>query len=203
MLSHHRTLALTLGEVFGVLALGSGLACRESSGPNSGLRERWFSPQATSAQARPAVAGELVLFGTGDGQVLARERGSGQHRWAARVGAVEEAVRSAALLARAGVVVAPVVHWTFGLDAATGRELWRYAAPPDVAAGTPSTPGQLVRTHVDSDGESVFIGAWGASISAVDLRTGVVRWVWRTPNGWTGRRRAATRAHCAGPRSPT
>jgi len=40
-------------------------------------------------------------------------------------------------------------------------------------------PDSIVESRIDADGSTVFIPAWGASVGAVDLRTGVVRWVWR------------------------
>jgi outer membrane protein assembly factor BamB len=123
------------------------------------------------------VAGELVYFGTGDGQVIARDVRTGAPRWAAKV--TNDAVDGANLVARAGVVVAPIVLSTVGLDAATGRELWRYRAPPDTALGSLGLPGQVVLTRIDADEETVYIPAWGASVSAVDLQTGVLRWVWQ------------------------
>lgn len=47
-----------------------------------------------------------------------------------------------------------------GLDAVTGRELWRYAAPLDtVDAGPRPNPGQVVEAHVDADDAMVYIPA--------------------------------------------
>jgi outer membrane protein assembly factor BamB len=123
------------------------------------------------------VLGDLVYFGTGDGQVIARDAATGAPRWAAKV--TNDAVEGANLVARAGVVVAPLILSTVGLDAATGRERWRYLAPPDTALGSAGLPGQVVLTRIDADEETVYIPAWGASVSAVDLRTGAVRWVWQ------------------------
>lgn len=66
-----------------------------------------------------------------------------------------------------------------GLDATSGAERWRHAAPPDVPlGGAQARPGAVVMSHVDADDATVFVPAWGASVSAVDLRTGAVRWAW-------------------------
>ncbi|HKG93939.1 MAG TPA: PQQ-binding-like beta-propeller repeat protein [Gemmatimonadaceae bacterium] len=164
--------------------LGGALAaCGEPGGPGSvRVRERWFEAQTGSSRAQPAAAGELVYFGTGDGQVIARERATGRPRWTTTV-SLNTAVEGANLIARSGVVVAPVVTWTFGLDAATGRELWRYQPPRDVPANPANPPpGQVAATHIDADDQTVYLGAWGASVSALDLRTGAARWVWKTPD---------------------
>ena len=160
------------------LMLAAALACRgEPTAGAGGLRERWHRPQPGYSWARPAVVGEVVYFGTGDGHVIARDRGTGAARWATRVSG--GMVKGANVVARAGVVAVAVVHWTVGLDAATGRELWRYEAPPDTGLGSPGFTGQVVMSRIDADGEAVYVPAWGASVSAVDLRTGAVRWVWQ------------------------
>lgn len=129
--------------------------------------------------ARPAIDGNLVYFGTGDGQVEAREQTDGRLRWRASVGG--RMVSGANLVVRSGVVVAPVVIDVFGLDAATGQQLWHYQPPPDTTRNTndPPLPGEVTKSRIDADSQTVYIPAWGASVSALDLRTGAVRWVWQ------------------------
>ena len=141
------------------------------------LRTRWYVEQVGNGAARPAVAGDTVFFSTGDGRIIARARASGVSLWEASVGS--GAIQGANLLAHAGVVVAPVALHTAAVDAASGRELWRYSAPADtVDAGAAATPGQVVRAVLDAANGTVYIPAWGASVSAVDSRTGATRWVW-------------------------
>ncbi|MBW3571449.1 MAG: PQQ-binding-like beta-propeller repeat protein [Gemmatimonadetes bacterium] len=122
-----------------------------------------------------------VFSATGDGHVIARTLGSGRQLWATRVGRSRPEGEN--LVTRAGVVVAPVLFHTVGLDALTGVELWRYRAPPDTIDGGALAPGSLGGVHVDADNFSVYIPAWGGSISAIDLRTGGVRWVWQPEPG--------------------
>jgi len=141
------------------------------------VRERWYQVQPGESGARPAVQGDLVYFGTGDGQVIARDRATGAVRWRSRVEG--DAVEGANLVVRGGVVVAPLVRATVGLDARTGRERWRYLAPLDTSIGARGAPGLVVRTRVDADDALAYIAAWGASVSAVDLQTGAVRWTWQ------------------------
>jgi outer membrane protein assembly factor BamB len=109
--------------------------------------------------------------------VIARDLATGAPRWTARVGL--ERVEGANILSRGGVVVASVVRHTVGLDAATGRELWRYLAPRDVGLGSDGNPGVVAASYLDADDQTVYVPAWGASVSALDLRTGAVRWVWQ------------------------
>lgn len=148
-----------------------------ASGSPGRVRERWYQTQRDHGRARPIVAGGLAYFGTGDGEVIARDVGTGAARWTTRVGG--DPVDGANFIARDGVLAVALVHHTVGLDAVTGRELWRYVAPVDTGLGSIGGPGQVVASYLDADGESVYVPAWGASVSAVDLRTGVVRWTWQ------------------------
>ena len=162
------------------ICLGFVAACDLATGPKADkLRERWYQRQTGWAWASPAVNGNVVYFATGGGEVIARDVSNGKQKWIAHVSQLS--VDGANLLFRSGVVVAPSVLETVGLDAETSRQLWRYQAPPDTVDNTSgySSPGQVVYSHVDADDDAVYIPAWGASISAVELHTGVVRWVWK------------------------
>lgn len=168
-------------------ALSLGVGCRpEATDPSAvSVRVRWSQPQPGYAEARPATSGGLVYFGSGDGQVIARDRKTGSSRWTARVGGGER-VEAANFAVGAGVVVAPVVRHLSGLDAATGRVLWLYQPPADSAAGgSPPLPGTLQQAVLGADDQTVFVPAWGASVSAVPFSTGTARWVW-TPGRSAG-----------------
>ena len=149
----------------------------EYGGPTVRVRQQWHAPHTGYANPQPALMGDLVFVATGDGRVIARERARGRKRWAARVGT--DRPEAANLIARAGVVVAPVLFHTVGLDAATGAELWRYEAPLDTVDGGPRTPGQLLRVRLDADEQAVYVPAWGGTIASVELRTGHMRWRWQ------------------------
>jgi len=59
-------------------------------------------------------------------------------------------------------------------------ELWRYAAPLDtVGTSGIANPGTVIDSRIDADDQTVYVPAWGASVSAVDIHTGVARWIWR------------------------
>lgn len=141
-----------------------------------GVRERWFAAQVDNSSARPAVWGDVVFFGTGDGKVIARDFATGGARWVARVDGGR--IDGANFVVNDGVVAVATGRSTVAFDVANGRELWRYSAPPDTALGASGLPGQLTRTHLAIDDEHVYVPAWGASVSAVGRRSGVARWVW-------------------------
>jgi outer membrane protein assembly factor BamB len=174
MVSGRYTSALPL-----MLALAG--SCHDPSGTDTdGVTQKWYRAQIGYSNARPTVLGSLVYFGTGDGQIIARDVNSGGVNWATNV--ANGSVQGANLIARGDVVVAPVLSYTVGLDASTGRELWRYAAPDDttgLAPGTVAGPGSVAQSRIDADATTAFIPAWGASLSAVDLHSGAVQWVWR------------------------
>lgn len=154
-------------------------SCNESMAANAGVHERWYAHQAGIAYTRPAFSGTLVFIGTGDGSIVARDKATGAQAWTTSVTSGE--IGGANMVVRGGIVVVPLTRETVGLDVTTGLQRWRYGAPPDTVGmgGAPTGPGQVFRTHLDADAETVFIPAWGASISAVDINSGAVRWVWQ------------------------
>jgi outer membrane protein assembly factor BamB len=157
-----------------------GGSCRDTTSPAASMpNERWHAAQVGYAYARPVVVGDMAVFGTGDGQLVAYDAASGAVRWRSKIGV--EMIGGANLVERSGVVAAPISGYTSGVDARTGRELWRYVSPLDTVAyrGGPANAGNLVQVHIDADDQTVYIPAWGASVSAVDLQSGAVRWVWR------------------------
>lgn len=157
------------------------IACRDPINPDGTVSTRWLVDQVpTASEIRPAVAGRLVLFGTKDGTVVARDTGTGAAVWTARIAYPNDPVSGEHMIVRAGLAIVPVRFHVTAIDAVTGAERWRYTTPLDtVEAGPQPAPGYLARTHMAADDRTVFIPAWGASVSAADLQTGALRWVWR------------------------
>lgn len=101
------------------------------------------------------------------------------------------------MAAGAGVVVACLVTAVVGVEAATGRERWVYEPPVDsFYPATPLRPGATHIAYLAADDSSVYVPAWGASVSRVDLRTGRPVWVWRSRS--TGFRHGAVGASLSG-----
>lgn len=180
-----------------LISLALAAACRDATAPDGPrhvgewdtygrVRDRWYEPQSGYGAACPTVAGDVVVFGTGDGHLIARDRASGTERWRALVTGGGYSV-DAGLLTVKDVVVALADYQTVGVDRASGRVLWSYAAPPDSNAwfGYPSAPGYLSHNHAAADSAgTVYVPAWGGSVSAVDVRTGLARWAWRLDPGY-------------------
>lgn len=165
---------------FVATAVAAAVGCQQNptAAGGDGLRQRWYQSQAGYGQSRPAINNGSVIFATGDGQIIARDPAKGNVRWGTKV--AFEQVSGYNLLARGGVVVAPIAYETVGLDAADGTILWRYAAPPDTLQnpGNPSA-GYVVGARIDGDSATAYLPAWGASVSALDIHSGRARWIWR------------------------
>ena len=179
-----RACRMTLG--LAALALCAPAACKDPVDPNEIVRTRWLVTQEpTPAEIRPALVGSFVLFGTRDGTVVARDTGSGGLVWTARVAYPGDAVSGAHMVVSRGIVVIPVAYHVTGIDGVTGAERWRYTTPVDSLGLGGRRPGYVVASHPAADSSTAYIPAWGASVSAVDLQTGAVRWVWRGDSGMT------------------
>jgi outer membrane protein assembly factor BamB len=154
------------------------IGCRDATGVTTHVHTRWYQKQVGYAETRPAISGNLVIFGTGDGKIVARRQGDGTPAWTTAVSL--DPILGARMIVRSNIVIVPILVETVALDVANGRVVWRYSAPADTAWERGQTyPGELWRSHIAADSQTVFIPAWGASVSAVDVRTGSVRWIWQ------------------------
>lgn len=169
--------ALAFTMALGVLSASCFLFDREMAGPVGRVEERWTRPQARFAETIPVIVGDLVIFGTGAGELVAREQTTGEATWTTSISADRIASRN--LLERQGVVVAGAVRSVHGVDVATGRRLWTYEPPVDSIDTANPKAGSVDHARLDADESTVFVPAWGASVSAVALQTGAVRWVWQ------------------------
>jgi outer membrane protein assembly factor BamB len=149
------------------------------------VKSEWVGTQTLWSWSRPAVVGDVVVFATGDARLIARDRLTGDMKWSTQVTSVNAAGRigGLSLVARNGVVMAAVSRNVVGVDIASGQELWSYGPPTDTLIDPAGKPANVEITEMDANDTTVFIPAWGASISAVDVRTGTVRWVWRPAPG--------------------
>jgi len=159
------------------------VAPREVDDAFGSVRQRWFQPQATWPRARPVVVGSVVVFGTGDQRLIARDRQTGIARWSTRVSSYfpddTAPISGLDLVSSDGVVAAALTRNVVGVDVASGQELWTYVPPPDTTASPQPGPGAVVVSGLVADGGVLYVPAWGASVTALDIRTGQPRWVWR------------------------
>ena len=149
--------------------------CTEPHGVLERLHDRWYVAQQDESFSRPAIIGDVVYFGTGDGHIVARRMSNGSAIWSTNVGV---ALLGERLIAKSGVIVGSMLQNSVAVNAIDGGILWYYASPRDTVDGN-TLPGQVVENRIDADSSTVYIPAWGAFVSAVDLQTGAVRWVWQ------------------------
>jgi outer membrane protein assembly factor BamB len=176
---------ITVLTLLAIASITLGSACDEPTRPGQGkVRERWFQAQAFGyPYPAPLVDGSTVYFASGGGSVIARDLQTGVAKWTTSIGqsiyAASAEIGGENFILRSGVLVTAVQLHTSALDAATGREIWRYHAPLDTIDKVAPRPGSVVVARIAADEHTVFIPAWGATVSAVDIHTGQPEWVWR------------------------
>jgi outer membrane protein assembly factor BamB len=150
------------------------------TGPAGTVRERWSQPEPGFAFAVPVIVGDAVVFGTGSGEFVARKQATGEELWRTRL--TSERIDGSRLLERDGVVVAAARRSVHAVDASTGARLWSWVSPIDTVDSEDPRPGHVDGSRLDADQSTVYVPAWGASVSALDLRSGALKWIWR-PEG--------------------
>lgn len=163
--------------------LATAFSCKLFGGEDTpDVRPCWVSRHTGWSFTRPGVSGNLVFVADGTGRVRALDQKTGTERWSTLADPTGRMIGWNFVIAQ-GTLVAPAAFQAIGIEAATGVVKWRYEPPIDTLEpyNRPSKPGYLGGTRLDVDGSVVFIPAWGASISAVDVNTGQAIWIWRPP----------------------
>jgi outer membrane protein assembly factor BamB len=125
----------------------------------------------------PVVAGSLVVFGSGDGNVYALDSASGAEKWRFKTGDV---VHASPALADGTIYIGGWDSFLYALDAATGREKWRFKTGEDPKyhnqVGIQSSP--AVANGV------VYFGCRDSNLYAVDAKTGKQLWAYNNKGSW-------------------
>lgn len=125
----------------------------------------------------PAVDAHNVYTGSWDGHFYALDRRTGGLRWAFHLGGSPDS--AAPVLWKGMVLIQALSRNLHALDAATGRERWRYNVPQGWKMnGTPAAHGNRVLASIYIDNNATPIGA---TLMALDDATGNV--LWRYPGG--------------------
>jgi len=147
------------------------------------VSQRWeFKPPSQIIPTAPVAAAGIVLVSGADGIVRALDGQSGQPRWTAYTGAGPIKYPPAIWNDRA--YVGGGDGWVYALEAATGRQLWRFRAAPaermipvygSLASTWPVGSGVLVDEGVvyAASGISNFDGT---HVYALDAASGQIRW---------------------------
>lgn len=128
------------------------------------LAWRWAQSTTTLPAGSPLIVGDTVYISVGS-RVYALDRSSGNQKWRFPVAEPLDG-NFHATPTRAGdmVIVAADNKLVFGLDAATGKQLWEYLAP-EIIVGQPVVTGKHFVMQV---GEN--------SITVLDTATGTPEW---------------------------
>jgi outer membrane protein assembly factor BamB len=122
----------------------------------------------------PVLAGDLVLFGGGDGVVYAIDARSGATRWKTATG---ERIRATPAVAEGGVFVGSARGRLYRFDLATGAKHWSYDT---AGVGMDSSKFGFDRSTLQSSpavaNGVVYIGSRDGSFYAVDAKSGALRW---------------------------
>ena len=125
----------------------------------------------------PAVVGNTVYFGSGDGSVYAVDARNGVLQWKF---ATKDVVHASPAVVGGMVFVGSFDGNLYALDAATGQQKWMFAGGQDDAVhnqvGFQSSPAVV-------DG-IVYVGCRDAHVYALDAATGRKKWDYPTSKSW-------------------
>src|SRR5882762_6725456 len=113
----------------------------------------------------PAIAGGLIYFGSGDGNVYALDAASGALRWKFHTGNV---VHASPAVAAGTLYVGSWDSYLYALDAATGKQRWRFKTGADPAIHNQEG---IQSSAVVADG-MVYFGCRDSNLYALDAKTG-------------------------------
>ena len=167
-----------VGEGTGMAGVKDGGSCDTSALPprraaiiafDGAGSQRWSVPLPVGSQLdsniAPLVDGDTVYSTQGD-QLRALAAGDGSQRWRLDLGGsvYDASVRDGVIVVRVGPLDAGHV---LGVDAATGRELWRYTPPPGA---------WLSWQQLLTDDGGVVVTAEHGALVVLERRDGRVRW---------------------------
>lgn len=169
----HQIITMVISLVF------LGTACQKSPTDASQrkLLEVWFKRQPPTTLTRPYSSESHAFFATEAGYLLARNPANGALLWSQRI--TGSPLTGSNMVVRGEILVISSLYETLGVSTKTGHVLWSYAAPGYPIVNDPPRPGFVGGNAIDSDQSYVYVPAWGASVSALDLRDGTEFWTWQ------------------------
>ncbi|HTK95277.1 MAG TPA: PQQ-binding-like beta-propeller repeat protein [Terriglobales bacterium] len=125
----------------------------------------------------PAVDGNKVIFGSGDGNVYAVDASNGQVLWKSATGDI---VHASPAVANGMVYIGSWDSRFYALDEETGLEKWHFQAGED-----PIVHNQVgFQSSAAVDGGVVYVGCRDGHVYALDAATGKKRWDYPTAKSW-------------------
>lgn len=148
----------------------------------------WRFKTGAQILSSPAVSGETVYIGSGDGFVYAINKASGEQRWRF---ATRGPVASSPAVHDGLVFVSSLDGYVYGIDAVAGTQRWRFQTQGERRFTAPGIHGAIPRTERMPDPFDVFlssptivdgvlyIGSGDQHVYALDAATGALRWKFR------------------------
>ncbi len=134
----------------------------------------------------PVIAGGMVYFGSGDGNVYALDAASGDMKWKFQTGDV---VHASPAFADGVVYFGSWDSYFYAVDARTGKEKWRFHGGEDAAihnqVGFASSPAVVNGV--------VYTGCRDSNLYAIDAATGKEKWRFNNSGNWVVSSPAVTR----------
>lgn len=122
----------------------------------------------------PAVVGDLVIFGSGDGNVYAFDARSGAERWRAATGG---RVRTSPAMADSSVYFGSTDGVFYAFDLATGTLRWKYETEGvSHDATVVGFDRKSIQSSATVNGENVFFGSRDGGVYSLARSTGVLAW---------------------------
>jgi outer membrane protein assembly factor BamB len=130
----------------------------------------------------PAVAGDLVIVGSGDGNVYALDAASGTERWRVQTGG---RVRSSPAVADGLAYVGSADGYLYAIDLETGNVRWRFETD-GVSFGSAEFgfDRKTIQSSPAVTGGRVFFGSRDGKFYAVDAVTGELAWRFDHTTPW-------------------
>lgn len=126
----------------------------------------------------PAIANNIVYFGSGDQSVYALDATTGSLKWSFPTGDV---VHASPAVADGVVYIGSWDRNVYALDATTGKEKWRYTTGNDTLIYN-----QIgIASSAAVVGNVVLVGGRDGKFHAIDRATGKGKWICDNKGGWT------------------
>ena len=154
-------------------------------------QQKWIAKTSDEVTASPAIDGQAVYFGSKDHNLYAVDINSGKELWRFPT---QSEIRTPPAVVDGTVYFGG--GWTpgfesapqntdrnfYAVDAATGKEKWRYVAPEWKGQPDEGPMGGIALREEGAasapavSGGTVYFGAWNNAIYAVDAQTGQQKW---------------------------
>jgi eukaryotic-like serine/threonine-protein kinase len=125
----------------------------------------------------PSVAGDLVCFGSGDGNVYALDAATGAPKWTFRTGGV---VHASPAIAEGTVFIGSWDTYFYAIDLATGQEKWKFKTGDDPVIHNQTG----IQSSAVVSGGTVYFGCRDGKLYALDTRSGARLWAFDNKGSW-------------------